>query len=58
MDDEQSCDGSAFQTVRAVGVGGALLLPLLLCSVCKGGGQIQGLVCLLFYELSLYVGFL
>jgi len=43
-------------------IGDVLLLPLLLtvrvCSVCKReGGRLKGL-CLLFYELGLYVGFL
>ena len=45
------------------GVGGALLLPLFcwqcVCVVCareKDGG-LKGL-CLLFYELGLYIGFL
>ena len=35
------------------------LLALRVCGVCKGkGGVIEGLVCLLFYKLGLYVGFL
>jgi len=45
------------------GVGGALLLPLFCwqcaCVVCarEKEGRLKGL-CLLFYELGLYVGFL
>ena len=45
------------------GVGGALLLPLFCwqcaCEVCarEKEGRLKGL-CLLFYELGLYVGFL
>jgi len=47
-------------------VGGALLLPLFcwqcVCVVCvqgrrRGQGRLKGL-CLLFYELGLYAGFL
>ena len=33
------------------------LLAVRVCSVCKGGGRLKGL-CLLFYKLTLYVGFL
>ena len=41
------------------GVRGVLLLPIFGCVVCarEKEGRLKGL-CLLFYELGLYVGFL